>query len=150
MLADRKILKLINANPGVHHVADGIDLVGLDAAQAGGIESFADDIEEVARSGETQERMQVLALSEIECVGTRGVVITVIAVFLGEATAALTIGMNIGATLGHGGPPFWEMMCKGLKKKGVASLIQNVTQIKAAQSRGYAGDDERRSRGEWD
>jgi hypothetical protein len=41
------------------------------------------------------------------------------------------------------------MMCKGLKKKGVASLIQNETQINAVNSRGYAGDDEGRSRDGW-
>jgi hypothetical protein len=40
------------------------------------------------------------------------------------------------------------MMCKGLKRQGVAGLIQNETQINAVNSRGYAGDDERRSRGE--
>jgi hypothetical protein len=42
------------------------------------------------------------------------------------------------------------MMCKGLKKNGVAELIQNETQINAADSSGYAGDDEKRSRGGWD
>jgi hypothetical protein len=41
------------------------------------------------------------------------------------------------------------MMCKGLKKQGVAGLIQNETQLNAVISRGYAGDDEGRSRGRW-
>jgi hypothetical protein len=37
------------------------------------------------------------------------------------------------------------MMCKRLKKKGVAGLIQNETPINAVNSSGYAGDDERTS-----
>jgi hypothetical protein len=130
-------------------VADGIDLVGLDTAEAGGIESFADDVEEVAGSGEAQEGMKVLAAGELACVGTCGVVITVIAVFLRPATARLTVGMDVRAAFWHGRPPFWEMMCKGLKGKTVAEMIQNETQINAANSSGYAGDDERRSRGGW-
>jgi hypothetical protein len=39
------------------------------------------------------------------------------------------------------------MMCNGLKGKAVARMIQNETQINAADSSSYAGDDEERSRG---
>jgi len=94
--------------------------------------------------------VQVLAEAGLDGFETRSVVIAIVTVILRPATAGPPVGMDILATFGHGIPPFREMMCKGLKRQGVAGLIQNATQINAVNSSGYAGDDEGRSRGGWD
>jgi len=120
----------------LNHVADSIDLAGPDAAETRGIEGFADHVEDVAGSGEAQERMKVLAAAGLDGFETRRVVITIGAMILGPTTAGFSIGMNVRATLGHGIPPFVEMMCKGLKGKTVARMIQNEPGLSAVQPRG--------------
>jgi hypothetical protein len=44
--------------------------------------------------------------------------------------------MNMSAEFGDGIPPFVEMMCKGLKGKTVARMIQNEPGLSAVQPRG--------------
>ena len=64
----------VYAEPNVGQVADGIGLAGSQAAEAGGVDGLADDVEDIVAGGEAGERVGGVERAGIELALTLGVV----------------------------------------------------------------------------
>ena len=64
----------VDAQPNVGQVADGIGLAGSQAAEAGGIDGLADDVEDIVAGGEARKRVGRVERAGIELALALGVV----------------------------------------------------------------------------